>query len=162
MSGNLLGFVLSLFVALLLQMIALPDVLAPFRPLWLPLTLGYWALYATELPVLLVAWLLGLCCDVLYGTPLGQYALGMVTVAYAVRRLRGTLLVFPLWQNMLALIPVWALYTFLMFWIDGLTHHPADPLQRWLPVLTTSLLWPLAVGLLGELRGRRNRRGVLP
>jgi len=158
----LLAFILSLLLALLLQTIALPDAITPFRPLLLALTLGYWAVYAPDMPVLLAAWLLGLCCDVLYGAPLGQYALGLVTVAYAARSLGGTLLAFPLWQATLALIPVWALYIFLMFWIDGLTHHPANALRRWLPLLTTSLLWPLATSLLSGLRNRRSRSGLLP
>ncbi len=123
--SNPLVFLFSLLLALVLQMVQLPDAdRRPFRPLLLALTLAYWAVYAPEMPALLAAWLLGLCCDVLYGAPLGQYALGLVTVAYAARRLSDTLLAFPLWQATLALVPVWALYIFLMFWIDGLTHHP--------------------------------------
>ncbi len=162
MSGNLLGFVLSLLLALLLQALQLPDVVAPFRPLLLVLTISYWALHDPEMPVMLAAWLLGLCCDVLYNAPLGQYALGLVTVAFFVRRFSGSLLVFPMLQAMaMGLVPIWALYVFLMFWIDGLTHHHADPLRRWLPLLTTTLLWPLAGLLLGGLRSARSRRSQL-
>ena len=160
--SNPLVFLFSLLLALVLQVTALPDAVSPFRPLLLVMTLAYWAIYAPEMPALVAAWLLGLCCDVLYGAPLGQYALGLVTVAYVARRLSGTLLSFPLWQATLVLVPVWALYIFLMFWIDGLTHHPADPLRRWLPLISTSLLWPLAAGLLGSAGSRRNRRGLLP
>ena len=160
--SNPLVFMFSLLLALGLQVLALPDFIASFRPLLLALTLAYWAVYAPEMPALLAAWLLGLCCDVLYGAPLGQYALGLVTVAYAARRLSGTLLSFPLWQATLMLVPVWAIYIFLMFWIDGLTHHPAAPLHRWLPLISTSLLWPLIAGMLGDMRSRRNHRGILP
>ncbi|MDR3416590.1 MAG: rod shape-determining protein MreD [Nevskia sp.] len=157
----MLGFVLSLLLALVLQVVQMPDVVAPFWPLWLPLALAYWALYAPGMPVLLAGWLLGLCSDVLYDAPLGQYALGFVTVSYVAQRLRNTLAVFPLWQSTLIMVPVWALFAFLMFWIDGLTHHSADPLRRWLPVVTTSVLWPFTGAALGGLRGRP-RRGVLP
>jgi rod shape-determining protein MreD len=174
MSSNFPLFVLSLLAALVLQVVGLPGVLDPFQPLWLPLVLGYWALFAGEMPVLFAAWLLGLCCDVLYNAPLGQYALGLVTVAFLVCTLRGTLLSFPLWQSTLALIPVWTVYIFLMFWIDGLIarhpsdwiralpHHSGDAVARWLPLLSTSLLWPLAAGLFGEARNRRSHRGMLP
>ena len=174
MSGNLPGFLLSMVVALMLQVIGLPGVLDPFAPLWLPLALAYWALYAGEMPVLFAAWVLGLCCDVLYNAPLGQYALGLLTMTFVVCLMRGTLLAFPLWQKTLALIPVWSVYIFLMFWIDGmiarhpanwitaLPHHSGDPALRWLPLLSTSLLWPLAAGFLGELRTRRSHRGLLP
>jgi rod shape-determining protein MreD len=160
--GNAMAFIISLLLSLVLQAIALPDAITAFRPLVLAMTLAYWAIYAPEMPVLLTAWILGLCCDVLYGAPLGQYALGLVTVAYAASRLSSTLLTLPQWQGTLALAPVWALYVFLMFWIDGLTHHAADPLRRWLPLISTSLLWPLAAGLLGSIHDRRGRRGILP
>jgi rod shape-determining protein MreD len=160
--SNLAAFVFSLLLALLLQAVALPEAASPFRPLLLALTLAYWSIYTADMPVMVAAWLMGLCSDVLYGTPLGQYALGLTTVAYAARSLSGTVLAFPLWQSTLTLAPVWALYVFLMFWIDGLTHHPADPLRRWLPLVTTSLLWPLVAGLLGGIRTRRNRGGILP
>jgi rod shape-determining protein MreD len=162
MGGNLPGFVLSLMLALLLQALQLPDAVAPFRPLLLVLTLSYWALYDEDLPVLVSGWLLGLCCDVLYNAPLGQYALGFVTVAFFVGRFRGSLLVFPMIQALLlGLLPIWGLYVFLMFWIDGLTHHQADPLRRWLPLLTTTLVWPLAALALGGLRSNRSRRSLL-
>lgn len=154
-------FALTLGLALVLQMVQLPDAISGVRPLWLALTLGYWALFAPEQPVIFAAWICGFCCDVLYHAPLGQYALGLVTVAFAVRRMRGLLLVFPIWQSMLALAPVWAGYTFMMFWIDGLNQHQSSASLRWLPVLTTTLLWPLAVGLLGTLRNRRGRRAGL-
>jgi len=161
--GSFFMLVVSLAAALVLQLVELPDAVAALRPLWLAMTLGYWALSSTSQPILPLAWLTGLCCDVLYDAPLGQHALGLVTVVYAVRKLRGTLIVFPLWQATLLLAPVWALYVFLMFWIDGLSDHPADLAARWLPLLTTTLLWPLAATLLSGLSARRShRRAVLP
>lgn len=159
--GGYAAFLLSLLLALLLQLLAVPEVLEPLRPMWLALTLGAWAVFAPELPVLPVAWLAGLCCDVAYDAPLGQYALGLATVAFVLRRMRGLVLSFPLWQATLALAPAWGLYAFLMFWIDGLTHHSADAARRWLPVLPTTLLWPVAAGLLhGWLRTARNRSAL--
>jgi rod shape-determining protein MreD len=159
--SNLPGFLLSLLLALVLQVVGLPDVIAPGRPLLLALTLAYWSVYAPEMPVLVAAWLLGLCCDVLYDTPLGQYALGLTAVTYAARKLASLLQVYPIWQGTLVMVPVWLGYILLMFWIDGLTHHQADAMRRWLPLLSTSLLWPVAVGLLSLLRSRRNSRNLL-
>jgi rod shape-determining protein MreD len=159
--SDLPGFLLSLLLALVLQVIDLPDAVSAARPLLLALTLAYWALHAPEMPVLPAAWLLGLCCDVLYNAPLGQYALGLLLVAYLARRFAGAIVVFALWQATLALAVIWTAYVFLMFWIDGLTHHSADPLQRWLPLVTTVAVWPLAATLLSSLRSRRSRRGML-
>jgi rod shape-determining protein MreD len=155
------GFVLTLLVALTLQIIALPDSIAAGRPMWLALVVAYWSLKAPNLPVLVAAWLFGLCCDVLFNTVLGQHALALTALAFAVRRLRPVLVMFPLWQSTLALVPVWAAYAFLLFWIDGLTRHPADPTLRWLPVLATAVAWPFAAGLLGAMRSRRGSGGII-
>ncbi len=150
-------FWLSLLLALLLQMIALPEAVASARPMWVPLVLGYWALTEPRVPVLFTALLLGLAMDVLFNSVLGQNALGLILSTFLVMRLRGIFILFPLWQATLALIPVWAAYALLMFWIDGLTHHQADPWLRWLPALSTTLFWPLVFGLLDALVRRRDR-----
>ena len=155
-------YVLSLLVALVLQLFVLPDALAGLRPAWVALTLAFWACKTPEVPVLIPAWLMGLCFDVIYDSPMGQYALGLAMVAFIVRRLAGFLDNVALWQQVLVLAPVWGLYEFLMFWIDGLTRHSADIQLRWLPVLSTTLVWPLVRWLLEGFRTRRSGGGVLP
>ncbi|HEX4871039.1 MAG TPA: rod shape-determining protein MreD [Nevskiaceae bacterium] len=144
-------------VALVLQLMALPDAVAAARPLWLPVVIAYWALTEPRVPALLGALLFGLCSDILFDNALGQHAAALVVVAYLVTRLRGIFVLFPLWQATFALAPVWALYAFLMFWMDGVTRHQADPWLRWLPVLATSLLWPLAFTVLDRLARRRRQ-----
>lgn len=157
MNGSL-AFLGSLLLALILQIIQLPDWAALARPVWPLLVLGYWALYTPGAPAIAAAWLLGLSCDVLLNTPLGQHALGLVVVASLIRRLRGVLILFPAWQTAMALAPIWTLYVFLMFWIDGLTRHTADSDLRWLPIVSTTLLWPIIAGLLDSFRASRARR----
>lgn len=160
--AGFVGFLLTLLAALALQIVILPDAVAAARPMWLALVVAYWALNAPNLPVLVAAWLLGLACDVLFNSTLGQHALTLTTLAFAVRRLRSILIMFPLWQSTLALAPAWAGYAFLLFWIDGLTRHPADPMLRWLPVLSTTLAWPLLAAALGAMRARRHGGITLP
>jgi len=152
-----LGYLASLVLALLLQIVELPEWLAIARPAWPLLVIGYWALYAPNAPVIASAWLLGICCDVLLNAPLGQHALGLVVVAFLIRRLSGIYTLFPLWQAALALIPVWTLYVFLMFWIDGLARHAADSTLRWMPIVSTTLVWPLCAGMLDSFRASRAR-----
>jgi rod shape-determining protein MreD len=89
---------------------------------------------------------------VLFGSVLGQHALGFVLVTYLVARLRAFFVLFPLWQATLALIPAWTAYAFLMFWIDGLTQHRGDDWLRWLPVVSTSLFWPLVYTIMELIR----------
>jgi len=146
------GFLFSLLVATLLQLVAMPDWISAARPLWIPLFLSYWALREPRISTLLPAFLLGLCADVLFAAPLGQHALGFVLVTYLVARLRAFFVLFPLWQATLALIPAWTAYAFLMFWIDGITKHQGDAWLRWLPVISSTLFWPLVYTLMELIR----------
>lgn len=147
-----LGFIVSMLLALLLQLVPLPDWLGAARPLWPALFLAYWALREPRISTLFSGFITGLALDVLFGTVLGQHALGLVLVVYFVERLRGIFVLFPLWQATFALIPVWAAYCFLMFWIDGSTQHQANVWLRWLPVLSTTLFWPLVFSVMELLR----------
>lgn len=155
-SGRVLhtAYTLSLLAALLLQLVELPEIISAARPLWLPLMIAYWALTESRVHVLLGAFIVGLLADVTFGTALGQHELGLVLVAYFVTRMRPIFVLFPLWQATLALIPVWLAFSFLMFWIDGVTNHRADLWLRWLPVLSTTLFWPLLFALMEIVRGR--------
>ncbi|HSW15284.1 MAG TPA: rod shape-determining protein MreD [Solimonas sp.] len=150
--SSYVGFVFSLLIALMLQLIMLPEWLAAARPLWIPLMLSYWALREPRLSPLLPAFVAGICCDALFGSVLGQHALGFVLVTYLVARLRAFFVLFPLWQATLALIPAWIAYAFLMFWLDGLTKHRGDAWLRWLPVISTTLFWPLVYTLMELIR----------
>jgi rod shape-determining protein MreD len=141
-------FWLSLLVALFLQLVALPDMVAAARPLWIPLMLVYWALTEPRVPALMSAFVLGIALDVLYNTVLGQHASGFVLLVYFVARLRGVFVLFPLWQSTVALAPAWAGFCLLMAMIDDLSRHRADIWLRWLPVLSTTLFWPLVYTVL--------------
>ena len=149
-----LAFWLSLLGSLLLQLVQLPEIVSGSRPMWLPLVIAYWALTESRVPILFGAFVIGILTDVSFGTALGQHGLGLVLVAYFVTRLRPIFVLFPLWQATLALIPVWLFYAFLMFWIDGITNHHADAWLRWMPVLSTTLFWPLVFAMLEIVRGR--------
>ncbi len=153
-----LAFWLSLLVALLLQLMALPEGLAGFRPLWIPLLLAYWAFNEPRVPVLVAAFGFGLAIDALLNAVMGQHALGFVLLTYLVIKLRGLFVMFPLWQSTVGLIPLWGLYAFVMFWIDGVAHHRSDPWLRWTPVVSTTMFWPIVSVLLDAYVRRRQRR----
>lgn len=153
--GAYLGWVTaSLILALILQLLPMPELIAPLRPAWPALVLGFWAYSAPRVSLLLCAWVTGLCMDVLFGAPLGQHALALAVSCFLLIKLSGLARVLRLWQVALALLPAWISYAFLLFWMDGTTGHGADPLERWLPVVTTAILWPLLASLWRQARRR--------
>lgn len=156
---SLLGvflFLVSLALALVLEVAPLPEVMQGWRPLWLALVMSFWALEASRGGSLLLAWLVGLLQDVLYGSLLGLHAFFLVIVVFAVLRVQRRLRMFPVWQQAFFLTLVFAFGQLLMFWLEVLAGTPKLLLQYILPALVSGLLWPWVWLLLHMVQ-----RGVL-
>ena len=93
----------SIAIALLLALLPLPDVVAPFRPFWMALVLAYWVLEHGDDTGLGFAFFIGLLLDVVQGTLLGEYALRLVVIAFLLDRFRSRLRFYPIWQQVLAI-----------------------------------------------------------
>lgn len=145
--------VLSLLLALVFALIQLPEPISAGRPALALLLAIYWTQFLPGGFSLIAAVILGLLLDILSGALLGQHACAFVLICFTVTKLRDSLRLFPMWQQSLALLPMVAVYEFILFWIDGITGRQADPVWRWLPVLTTALCWPLLCALLMPFRG---------
>lgn len=134
---------LSVLFALVLSVIPLPAVLAAVRPAWVALVVVFWNTTLPRRVGVSAAWLSGLLLDQLTGTVLGEHALALTLTSFCALKLQELVRTFPLWQQSVALLPVFVLYEFVLFWIDGVTGHVVTPLWRWAPVISTTLLWPL-------------------
>lgn len=132
----------ALILAFVLMLIPLPPWAAIARPALYPAAVLFWALTEPRRVGVITAWLAGLPLDVMFNTPLGQHGLALALAAFAVLKLRDLLLAFPIWQQGIVLLPVFALYEFTLFWIDGVNGREVETLWRWLPVLSTGVVWP--------------------
>ncbi len=146
----------TLFAALVLTIVPLPETLAIGRPAFVAAVTAFWVLHRPTRFGLLAAGMIGLCLDVITPSLLGQHALALGLLAYLVLTLRDTLQMFPSWQQAVVLLPVWAAYELCLFGIDLWAGHDIAPIWRWAPVLSTALLWPL-LGLFAGA-GRAPRR----
>lgn len=140
--------VMTLGVGLFFTLLPLPDVLAAIRPLFYPATVLFWVLIQPGRFGLIAAWGCGILLDVIYGAPLSEHGLALAVAAYAVIRMRNLLWGFPVWQQAVMLAPIFLLYEFVLFWIDGVAGASVNPWWRWLPVLSTVIVWPFWAGLL--------------
>jgi rod shape-determining protein MreD len=64
--------------------------------------------------------------------------------------------IFPIYHQTLTVFMLLALYEFLLFWIDGIIGQAVTTWMRWLPVFTSTLLWPVIVAML-DTWNRRSR-----
>ena len=144
---------ISTFVlALALYVFPLPDAIVAFRPDWVPIVLIYWALVTPERFGLLTALWMGLALDTLSSALLGQHALALLVVVYLSLRFHLRIRVFPIWQMSMTVFAMLAIYEFVLFWVDGVAGRTVPYVERWGPVLTGGLLWPLVLATLDNLR----------
>lgn len=133
----------ALFLSLVLMLVPLPEWAAMARPLFYAAAIVFWALNEPARFGIFAAWLCGLPVDIITNSLLGQHGLGLALAAFATVKLRDLLLALPIWQQGILLLPVFALYEFTLFWIDGINGRAVAPLWRWLPVLSTAVIWPI-------------------
>jgi rod shape-determining protein MreD len=146
----------SVAAGLVLAVVPLPDWLDALRPDLALLAVIYWILASPRVAGLGYAWLSGLFLDVLRGMTLGQHALGFLLVAFLTHRAQLRMRMFPILHQAGAVMVLLAVYHFVIFWTDGLTGHGYTGWNRWLPVLSGALLWPLIVAA-GDTLTRRSR-----
>lgn len=151
-----LRMTLTVIAALIFAIVPLPRAIESARPHLLLLLVIYWALSAPRIAGLTFAWLCGLALDLLQGTLLGQHAAAFLLVAFLTHKNQLRIRVFPIYHQTLTVFMLLALYEFLLFWIDGIIGQAVTTWLRWLPVITSTLLWPVVVAVL-DTWNRRSR-----
>jgi rod shape-determining protein MreD len=145
---------ISFLVALSLEVMPMSDGLAPWRPPWVALTVIYWSMHRPGRIGVGIAWLLGLTLDVLQGAVLGQHALSLAVAAFLTIKLCQRLRVFPIWHQTVSVGILVAVYSFLNFWIDGMTGNQIGGFARLTPTVSALLVWPVMRGLGDRLLAR--------
>jgi len=139
---------LTLFLALLANLVPLSGVALVLRPDFLALVLLYWCIQEPRFVGVGIAWCVGLVMDVGDATLFGQHALAYAFLAYAGDYFRRRVLRFPLWQQAVQVAVLLALCAGLVLLVRIVG---GAPMPRWtyaVPPLTGALLWPLVSVLL--------------
>ena len=155
---------LTLFVALLLNIVPASGLAQTLKPDFLALVLLYWCIREPRMISVGVAWCLGLVMDVADATVFGQHALAYAVLAYAAEYFRRRVLRFPLWQQaaQVAMLLLFCTGLVLLVRVVG-----GAPMPRWtyaIGPLVGAVLWPLVTVLLQwPQRPRRSKnRAVVP
>lgn len=132
----------SFFVAYLLAMVPLPQMVALARPDWVGLFLIFWVLVLPERVGIFVGFCVGLLHDVLMGTFLGTFALAYSTLAYLVLLLHQRLRMYPLLQQALVVFLVIATSQILVQWSRDFFSAGISGEMHLVPSVVSALLWP--------------------
>lgn len=147
----LLAIALSLVVASVCTVYPLPYQWVSWRPLLMLLVTLFWVIYQPRWCGIWFAFLLGLTCDLMTDTQLGQQAFSFVTVVFAIRYVvqnRRVLTFHNAW--LLAAIGVFG-HLLLMFILQKLSGQMLS-LHHWLAWLPTVMLWPVVMWSLKRWR----------
>jgi rod shape-determining protein MreD len=152
---SLWWFIGTLVFALLLMLVPLPHVLEPFKPYWPALVLLYWALESGDARINLgLAFVLGVCADMLNGVLLGEQALRLCVLAFIALRFRSRLRFFPMWQQTLAVLALLVNDRFLLLIVRAFAGEATPPALWWASPFVSAALWPFLFLLLDDLRMR--------
>lgn len=147
---------MSLVLALLLAIVPLPQSINEARPHLLLLLVIYWSLSTPQLMGLAFAWLCGMALDLLKGTLIAQHAFAFLFIAFITHRFQLRMRLFPIYQQTLIVFALVAVYEGIVYVIDGFIAQAVTTAAHWLPVVTSTLLWPLLVAAM-DTWGRRRR-----
>ncbi len=142
----------SLFIALLLQIMPLPDLVVDFRPDWLLLVLCYWAMALPHRYGILTAWLMGVMLDILLGSSLGVRGLALAVVTYIIaihfQRLRN----FSTFQQGLVIALFSVFYHLMIFVLEQLMGGAKFTITALYPAVINAPLWIWVFWVLRDLR----------
>lgn len=139
---NFKAIVMTLFVAVLLTLLPMPEWAMWARPAWLLLVLMYWVMVVPSQVNVGVAWSTGLLLDILSGTMLGEHALALTVVIYIVCRLRMRINMYPMLQQSFSILVFVSFYQLIIYGLQGAIGHAPQTHLYWLSSLTSMMLWP--------------------
>lgn len=149
------AIILSLVFAFTLTVLPMRAEWVVLRPEWIALTLIHWGLVSPNKSSFMLAWFSGLLVDAIYGSIIGQHALGFTIVLFLTLRMRSRLLLDSFFQQLFLLFLVLGTYLLINLWILGFTGNSPDGWGYWTTVLTSLFIWPFYHYLLSMLHAAK-------
>ncbi len=146
-----LAVVLSFVVAMILESVSLPAVVAFLRPEWVMLTLVYWLLRHPEKVGIATAVIAGLVMDVISGTYFGIHVLSLSLISYLVLLTHQRLKMYPVAQQSLTVFLITGIHLMVVYTMRSLLSYADGGLDYLWQALTSALFWPLVLILYDRL-----------
>ncbi len=139
---------ITLFVALMLNIVPLSGIAYLLRPDFVALVLLYWCIQEPRFVGIGIAWCVGLVMDVADATLFGQHALAYAVLAYAATYFRRRVLRFPLWQQAAQVGVLLVLCALLTLGVRSFGGAAVPRLTYFVAPVIGALLWPAVSVLL--------------
>lgn len=153
-NGRLVVWI-TLFTAMMFQIMPLPKIVDAWRPDWLLMVMIYWAMALPHRYSILTAWLLGVLLDVMLGATLGIRALAFSLVIYIVVLQFQQLRNFTRWQQSILVACFIFIYHLVIYWVEYVVAG-ASPFNSdmFLPAISSIAIWWWVFWVLRNIRRR--------
>ena len=148
---------LSLFVALVLMIMPLPDWMQIYRPNWMALVMIYWSMALPKRVGLWFAFLCGIILDTSLGTLLGQHTLALVLIIAINMNFYQRIRVLALAQQAIYVFVLLLLNQVVVAWVEGFLGRSTPLLAFFGAPFIGMLIWPWVFVVLRDIR----RKAVL-
>ncbi|MCC4264899.1 rod shape-determining protein MreD [Oceanimonas baumannii] len=149
-----LAIMFSLLLALMLSILPLPELIAPFRPDWLLIILIYWAIALPHRANVGTAFVAGLLLDLLLGSVLGVRALALVIPIYLAASQFQRMRNYSVWQQAFVVGGLVMLNKLLIFWTAYLHSDTQVDYHYFWSIVSSMVFWPWIFLLLRKCRRR--------
>ena len=130
---------LSLILALGLEILPLPQMVVWYRPQALLLVIFYWILRGRM--GLFSVWLSACCLDVLKGGLIGQHAFILTLLSYSIIKFQQRIVMFKALQQSIILTMLAFVYQLLILWVQNMINQLHFQPSYWFAPLVTGVLW---------------------
>ena len=145
---------MTLLIAMMLTILPLPAWAVWLQPAWVFMVLLFWMMTIPYRVSVGTAFISGLLLDLLTGTMVGQHALLFTIISYLFIRFQAPIHSLPLWQQTIFILISTVAYLALQYWIMIMVNISPITAKYWLPVLSTTALWPWVRFLLQDYHHR--------
>jgi rod shape-determining protein MreD len=138
---------LTVLFAILMNLLALPDLIMRVKPDFIALIVIYWTIFHPYRIGFALAWLLGLLMDVSNASVFGEHALAYTLMVYLAGVFHRRIIMFPLGYQVIHVLVILTLIQLLTLAIRLLAGSQFPGPTYFLPSLIGAGLWPLVTTL---------------
>jgi len=143
---------ITLGIAIILEIMPIPEWGLLYRPQWLPMVIIFWCINAPFRMNIFKVWALGLLLDVLLGTLLGQHGIGFILITLISLKIHLRLVLLPLFQQSLLIFCLLVIERMPAFWLMGMMQTPPPLLSYWITPLIGAIIWPWLFVILRDIQ----------
>ena len=132
----------SVFIAMVLVVIRLPQPLEAWRPDWVGVVVIAWAIFVPRICGPVFGMLTGLAVDVVMAESLGVYALIYALLAYMANVINFKMQMFTIFQQALVVFGLTLIARFLQVLLVGVDTAIFYDWAYWAPLIVNMIVWP--------------------